>query len=303
LLGIAAYPVGAKGFNMKTVIAIPEDTHCGSTLGLILPKQWQRKDGDNYNPNKIQRHIIAPQWAKVWERVAELRKRARLIVVHDGDAVEGTVKTTTKLVSSRNDEQEAIHVDCMDWALKKAKFKPKTDLLYYVEGTDYHVDVDAQSEERIAKDLGAIPFLPPSEPDGHDGKWTHNHLRLNVDGVLFDIAHHGPNPGTRAWTKANALKAIIKSVYFDCLDDGDPIPRIWHRAHFHEFAEATYRGSSGKITGICGPAFQAVTRFGSKMSKATKKASVGMMIYIVENGQVTIEDHFIKVPNAPILRV
>lgn len=278
---------------MKTVIAIPADTHSGSCLGLIPPHQWQLDDGGHYDPSTAQREVLWAQWAEAWERVKKLRKGGRLIVIHNGDCVEGTHDRVMAVFSRRRDTQERIHVACMDWALQTAKFK-QNDSLYYIRGTAWHTGRGCASDERIAEDMGAVP--------ARDSAYSHYHLRLNVDGVLLDVAHHGPGPGVRAWTKENSLYHTVKSIYLDCIEESRPVPDAWVRSHFHQWVNPqTYSGNHGTITGFLTPAFQLTTPFGIKKSKAIKNASVGMLIIVVKDGKLTWECPHVTHQYAPIM--
>ena len=279
---------------MRTIVAIPSDTHCGSTIGLCPPKQVQLDDGGYYNPSRGQKEVLWKMWEQGWDRVRELRKKSRLIIVHNGDSVEGTHDHVMGVVSRRRETQERIHIDCMDWAFRKSKFK-NDDLLYYMRGTKWHVGRGAESDERIAEDLDAIPS---------EASFSHYHLRLDVDGVLLDIAHHGVNAGTRAWTKENALYHTIKSIYFDNVERNQPVPRAWIRSHYHVWVDPpTYKGNHGKITGFITPSFQLITPFGIKVGKAIKLASIGLLILIIENGELDWECHQVEYQHAPIIRV
>lgn len=277
---------------MRTIVAVPSDTHSFSTLGLMMPKQVQLDDGGFYNPSVGQKEVLWKMWEEAWERVRELRKRSRLIVIHNGDAVEGTHDKVLNVVSRRREEQERSHIEVMDWALRKAKFG-KDDKLFYLRGTQWHTGRGAESDERIAEDLGATPE--------REGRYSHYHLRLKVNEFLIDVAHHGPGPGSRAWTKENSLYHTIKSVYFNSLEEGMEIPRAWIRGHYHQFIDPpSYTGNHGTITGFLAPAFQLITPFGIKVSKGLKLASIGMLILIIDN-ELTWECPHVKFQHAPIV--
>jgi hypothetical protein len=278
---------------MRTVIAIPSDQHSGSTVGLMPPEPWPLVDGGSYTPSHTQ-HLIWDEWIECWEFARELRKRSRLIVIANGDATEGNHHHTTQVVSGRMDEQEAAHIACMDRALKIAKFG-RDDALYYIRGTEAHTDPGAQSEERIARDLGAI-----GERE-NCASWYH--LRLKVNGVLFDIAHHpGIGVGSRYWTKGNSLRSMIKHIYMDSLDAKQPIPRYWIRSHDHEWSHEAYGGRRAEIDGFLTPAFQAKTGYGHKVASHKMLSDIGMLIVVVEDdGRTWWECPRLELPAARIV--
>ena len=70
----------------KTIVAVVADTHCGSQVGLMPNRQWQLDAGGYYNPSP-QQEFLWDVWEEGWQMIAKLRKRAKLIVVFNGDAV------------------------------------------------------------------------------------------------------------------------------------------------------------------------------------------------------------------------
>lgn len=283
--------------RVKTVLALPADTHGGSPVALMPPGQWQFTNGGYWYPNFTQIKLNEI-WQRSWERVAEARKDARLIVIHDGDAVEGMHHDSTQIMTPRIDEQERIHTACMDNALQAAGFdSSKGDELYYVQGTSpTHSGPGGGSEERIARDLKATPKIPPQPAADDDDEDTKAHkdgcflwerLLLDINGRLFDIAHHGANLGSRAWTRDNPFRSILKNVYFNCLESGTRCPDYWIRAHKHTAYFDVYPGGNGHMLhGFITPSMQTKTEFVYKIAPDAV-ASVGMIWFtILEDGTV-----------------
>ena len=283
------------------VIPIVADTQVGSTMALMPKKGWQRDDGNFAFPSLFQKKLHE-QWEEYWDEVAEARKRDRLVVIHNGDVIDGYHHQTPQLITRRNDEQERMFTVLWDNALRKVKFDRRKDKQYFIRGTAAHADDGAQSEERIARDFDAIPqFEGTADNDYKDGRYTHYHFRNKIDGVLFDVAHHGPNKGRRAWTSVNALFHTIRSVYFDCLEHDLPIPRWWIRGHNHRHIQATYEGEHGKITGIVLPCWQGDTDFIHRISQGLEpKKKYGGLIFYVQNGQTWFTKHLLEWQEYPI---
>jgi len=300
--------------QVKTVLAIPSDTHNGSPVGLMPSGQWQFTNGGFWHPNFTQIKLEAI-WRRSWGRVAEARKDARLIVVHAGDAVEGLHHDSTQVVTMRMDEQERIHETCMDQALQIAGFDARNgDLLYYVQGTSpTHSGPGGEREERIARDLGAVPKIRPThaaedEDEGSkankDGCFLWERLLLDINGKLFDIAHHGANLGTRPWTRDNPFRSILKGVYFNCLESGARMPDYWVRAHKHTAYFDIFPGGNGHtIHGYITPAMQTKTEFVYKIAPDAV-ASVGMIWFtILEDGTVIPDREIFRFVEDKIERV
>ena len=264
----------------RTVVVIPADTHSGSLGGLMLPVPWNVEGGGTYHPNEMQK-TIAAQWAEGWEQVRDLRKGARLVVIHNGDAIEGNHHTTTEIISKRTDEHEGLHIAAMDWALKTAKFG-KGDLLYYTRGTDSHV---GKSEDRIASDLGAVPFIAGTPDQQYkDAKHAWPHLTIRIDDCLFDIGHKGWNPGNRIWTQGNGLNYTARDVYFRCLEYSQPMPRFVIGAQYHQYGRGRFDGEHGTIEVISLPCFQAKSEWAHQAAR-NKLTHIGLWWVILEEGQ------------------
>jgi hypothetical protein len=274
---------------MRYVLALPADEHCGSSLGLIKDKPFQLHDGGTYTPSKAQK-LIYKQWIECWKKIALERKKSRLIVINDGDAVEGIHHETTQIISCRTSEHKKAHADCMDDGLNIANFNPiNGDKIYYMSGTEEHVGNGSQLEEDVAEDLmGVVPvwektILNDKDEEETVGRYTWDHLSIEVNKVLVDVAHHGGAVGRKAWTTSDGLRSTLKSIYFECLELNRPIPRYWVRAHLHNFVHATYEGERGIIEGIMLPSFQLKTGYVyKKFGAQVKPADVGM-VYIVVN--------------------
>lgn len=274
--------------NRRTIIAIPADEQSGSTVGL-LPPTWISPDGIKHSMSEGQ-SLLWEQWTECWKVVKDLKKQkrgTRLIIVNNGDAIEGDHNGTTQIVTKNLDEQKRMHVASMKIGMKIAGFNhAKGDKLFYISGTEthvaYHEDdiarsfVDKQGHSIIKPDI-----VPTIENDFEDGKYVREQLYLEVNGVLLDIAHHGFTAGGRAWTKGSTLRSNLQSVYFDYINKGKKIPRYVIRSHKHEFITERYSNLQGIIDGFITPAFQLKTVYGH-MVASLKDSSIGMLIIIIE---------------------
>jgi hypothetical protein len=125
--------------------------HSGSSNALFVNRLWQ-DENQNHTPNERQKDIY-----KVFEQCADYardaRKGKRLIVIHNGDAIEGVHHNSLQICVHNKASQAEIHTELMDTFLRRAKFEKKQgDRLFYVRGTETHVE-DIEAE--IAKDLDA----------------------------------------------------------------------------------------------------------------------------------------------------
>lgn len=260
----------------RTVVAVVSDTHCGSEMGLMPPEQYQLDASGFYDPSKGQLFLWRV-WDEYWNKVAKLRKRARLVIVVNGDAVQGVHEKFTAIVSKRAEEHEDIHIRCMDHALKITDFnRQKGDRLFYVRGTERHTEPGAQSEERIATDLGA---------EEREGRHSNFLLRFTVHNVIFDFMHKRERIGGRVWTEDNALFYAAKDAYFRLLRNGkykSPFDVIYVGSHFHQWTPSiTYRNKQGSVTYVITPSFQLMTGYSLEVTKGMREPTIGGLIFDV----------------------
>lgn len=267
----------------RTVVVISSDKHSGSTLGLMPNEQFNLQDDNPIMPNGLQK-ILWQQYEECLDFIKEERKKSRLIWIENGDPVEGIHHQTTQVISGRVDEHEQLAINIFDHTFKKLKFGGD-DLAYMVAGTEAHAQSGNQSENRIAKDFDE--FIPKyTESSGKNNRFVWDKLLLNINGVEFDVTHHGASVGSRAWTTENGMYNKIKSFYFEVVEDSysgveRTLPRYWVRSHLHQFVQATYDGKCGSITGIVTPSFQFKTGFGQKVA-GDRLSDIGLIVYVIE---------------------
>lgn len=253
-------------------------------------------DGGTYSPSQGQR-IIWQQYEEGINNVATLRKGKQLILTVNGDPVEGMHHDTTQLITSRIEEQEDIFSDVFDWTLKQLKFNEKKgDKLFFTTGTPAHGDNGNQSDERIASQFDGVVKM-------RDARYTWDRLLLDINGVMFDIAHQGPSPGSRAWTRENGLRNTLKSIYFDALNNNSPIPDWWIRSHVHTYVKDTYHGLQQDISGVLTPALQLKTEHAYK-NHSVKLAHIGIVyMTIKDNGKVDYYDSVLRYNQDRVLTI
>lgn len=227
-----------------------------------------------------QKEVLLYQWRQAWQQIAEERKRSRLIVVMNGDQVDGNHHHTEQLVTNNIAEQQRMFAAVMQEALDTARFNAKKDILYSMSGTPAHGD--NTSEEAVGRILKSKPHTPPTI--GHDGRYAWPRLRLSVNGQIIDIAHEGAGVGRRMWTQENVLRSTIKSIYFDSIDAGKKPPRFYVRSHRHKWIDPqSFSGRQGTITGLITPAMQLKTEFAHKVAGDEILSTVGVAWLVIED--------------------
>jgi len=244
----------------------------------MRPRSFQFRD-NTAKPNRRQRAI----WRRFEEYadiIARKRERRRLVIVVNGDLIDGDHHNTHQLVTRKESEQAAIFTDAADWFMQRVKFTD-TDRLYIMRGTDLNGSHgQAETADRIARDLGAVPELPgkggaqeftaegDAKPDRiRDGWYPWKYLELNILGHLIQITHHPPvSLGRRAHTRGNALRSWLRSYQTERALRGEKIPRFVVVGHGHSAYELAYRMDDGTPDGalteaIYLPAWQVKTDY------------------------------------------
>ncbi len=266
---------------MDTLLVSVADTHGGSNVGLMPDGNFQPIDGGTVRPTFTQK-ILWKQWVECWDNIAILRKRKRLIVVFNGDPTDGVHHDMIQIVSTNPGDHKNIHIDCMDYALRKAKFK-SGDLLYYMMGTPAHCGRANWITNDVAKDLGAVPVPNVLDENGKHRRFYWQHLLLKINKYYFDYAHEGVPAGRRAWTKENSFRAWIKSNMIDNVMkfQGERLPRVYWRAHRHTHVPSSVVQIDNYISeGVILPSFQAKTQFASK-KYSTDISHIGLYATVI----------------------
>lgn len=202
-----------------TIVAAISDLHINSTVGLCAPAV-NLDDGGTYRSSEAQQWIWA-NWLDYWSEVKRLKKRQRLIVTLNGDLVDGDHHDTPQIISRNVSDQHRMTVKALEPMLSLKPHK-----IFVIRGTEAHAGKSGQYEERIADDIGA-----ERDPVCDTASWWW--LPLEVDGVRFDIAHHG-RMGGRPWTRANGILATAAELTMRCAERGDRLPDVAIRSHLHQ---------------------------------------------------------------------
>jgi hypothetical protein len=268
---------------MRTVVAVCNDLHVGSPFA-VCPARWLLQSGNVFTPNEMQNAILA-HWCACWQRVAQLRKGARLVVLVVGDTTEGLHHGSSQHITPRLDEQEAMAIAVIESALKLGKWRNRGDCIRFVAGTAAHDGEGSQSLERIARNILDV--------DANDGtRCVTDSLRISVNGVRFDVAHKpGSGPGSRTQTHGNAFGNWLRSLYLAGLEEGAH-PRYVLTAHHHQYLRRdvyTLRGSVA-LTGFILPSWKVKDSYVYTVAPFAL-ASVGMLAFDVQDdGRVTEYD-------------
>jgi hypothetical protein len=254
-------------------LVVVSDLHIGSKLGL-MPPTVELDDGNVVGQNSLQ-SLMWEFWTKeFWPEVAKRAKKRKTVVVLNGDLVDGNHHGTNQIWS--NDPIEQANVASEILAPISAKYKT-----FVTRGTPAHVLASAASDEQIAREIGA------AKPDADRKIRSSYHLKLNVEGALFDVAHHGPGPGNRIWTFGNSLRGYARTIVLDALVQRQRPPDCIIRSHVHHKIWETVRDYGHRCEAVITPAYQWKTEFGFKIHTHESVADVGGAIISIDDGKVS----------------
>ena len=286
-----------------TVLAVISDMQVGSTVALCPPK-WQLYDGGTHyaSPGQMIMHRKWVDSAKnVKDLLTETRRRKRLVIILNGEPIDGHHHDTPQIITKTPNEQVEMAISLLDEWMQIAGYESKRgDCMYLVRGTDVHER--GEHIERIGRDLdGVIPYRKDSSEGVKDGRYHHQKLRRIVNGELFQIAHHGLGRGTRPWTSENSINYSLKSIYFDAIDNKHPIPGVVIASHFHVFTQAYYFGKQKTMYGCVTPSWQLKTNFIHRVSALENINTIGNIYFDVSaTGAVKPIPDIIQIEETPI---
>lgn len=233
----------------------------------MYPKEYQFADG-NPRPNKLQESLFLrlDEYAGV---VAQKRKGNRLVVVFNGDAIDGRHHDTDQLHTRKLSEQRDMFADVFDHFLKRVGYDQRGgDQIYFVEGTTLNrTHGSPEDTDEIARDFGAVPFRPPPDGDDKGGWYPWQVLDLDVRGHLFRIIHHPLAAlGKLPHTRGNAIRSRVRGLQYGQVARGKPIPRflVWGHTHIGHREVVEFNNGTPRppvTTAIALPCFQFPTEY------------------------------------------
>jgi hypothetical protein len=259
--------------------------HSGSSTALFLNRFWQ-DEHQNHTPTDRQRRIYEV-FEQCMDYAKQSRKDKRLIMVHNGDSVEGVHHNSLQICVHNKASQAEIHTELMDTFLRKTKFdKRRGDRLFYVRGTETHVE---DIETDIAKDLSA-----EKTPDGN---YVFDHLEMIVNGRKVWYVHHGKKRGAGA-NEGNAVRNWLRDIYFECDKTGITPPDVVFSGHTHTATYTNFvmrRGGGFHIMhGIVCPSWQEKTRFGYKVASVDRNEIGAVFVTITADGDIRVPKFILR---------
>lgn len=269
-----------KPKTRRRVVAAISDTHGGYRLGLCDPNVVLLKEDDKGREYEWTPELTTTQlrlWDVYLDNLADLAEfvgNDPVVGIHGGDVTQGDRFNAQIPEITREDQREIAKVNLLPMVRL-----PTLDKYRLVTGTEVHVPEAA--EVRVARML--------RNETGKDVRSLH-HGRLSFDGVVFDVAHHGPYPGSRDWLRGNvALYYLRDRIYQDRREGVDPAT-VYLRGHFHEHIDVpftdTWRGVKRTHRVIVVPSYSGLTHYARKVTRSTPVLTTGMVAFEIIDGKL-----------------
>lgn len=263
----------------KDVLIISlSDTHSGSIHALYPDRLLQLKSLMPIGANEYQKQMYA-HFMDCAKYVKAHRKNRDLIMVHNGDAIEGIHHDSVDHISPKWDDHVTIHQELMD-DFRRAAGITASDKTYYVSGTESHTK---DLEESIASYYDA----EPAAVVGDKVLRLHHELKINVNGREIWYTHHGARPGAGA-NEGNAIRNWLRDRYWEMKREGRRPPDVIYMSHYHKTVYNTYVDDYHVIHGVVLPSWQIKTRFALRTSPFQRN-DIGMTFAeITSSGDIRI---------------
>lgn len=264
------------------VVAAFGDIHAGSTKAVCPAGGFELDDGGIQLPNLVQKWLHSC-WTSGWDqygRLLDLYKPDRQDLVLNGDLVDGIHHNSPQVAPLVGQHFRAAHE-----LLKEGPLRFGTQRIHIIRGTESHVGRVGELEEGLARTLRQEGHGVIEDPD--TGQASSFWRRIEVDGVLMDLRHHG-RMGQRAHTRGPYQRWYAQDIALEHMLDGERAPDLAIRSHLHKY------GDSGKdhrwpTRLVSLPCWQSMTSYAHRIT-AESLSDIGLVVFVIRDGAL-LEPH------------
>jgi len=237
----------SKKKTMINNLVVVSDLHCGCQMGLCPPEGVKLDGGGMYYPSDAQINVWN-RWCEFWDEwIPDATKGEPFSVVVNGDALDGVHHGSVHQITHNLADQSEI---------ARQLLAPIVDVcegrFYGIRGTEAHVGPSGQEEEKLYRQLGAIP-----DSNGNYARWE---LWKRVGKGLVHITHHIGSTGSTAYESSALMREITES-YVDCGRWNQEPPDVIIRSHRHRAIEIRLATGKGEATVATTAGWQLKTPF------------------------------------------
>jgi hypothetical protein len=282
----------------RTVIVHMGDRHAGLMNGLCPPEMElvYGKVTDWLTPGMSEEQIAEAKsnldvrklnlsswskwlWDDVWlpgvEFISKLAGDDPVVLFDSGDNVHGS-RFVESLYSPFIHHQVSISVESMrPWR--------KLNNLFGIAmsyGTGSH---------DFGSNAAALQVYEGLAPWGYK-MWLDDHVNMLLDGVRFDLAHHGSNLSKRRHLKFNTARLDFEQLIRENLEFDESYSDVYMRGHFHRDAiipiHIDWAGKYIKSLAMINPPMCGPNGYARQAARSMESISCGFNYLVIDDGKV-----------------
>jgi hypothetical protein len=262
---------------LDKILLLFSDTHGGHQLGLMRSgvELYAESFEGEIEPWYPAQNAVQIQLEKWWYQdlafAHQIAAGRPIIAVHNGDPTQ-VQKYPREWVSTRAADQIMIAANNMEAVLEL----PTIERLDFILGTGSHEFGEGSASILLAEFLRKDTEKPVT---------VKNHSLLEINGATFDIAHHGPIPGSRRWLEGNGLRWYTNDIQQRSLDLGQKPPDWVVRSHYHTFARSAsdyrQRTTHYRTESVITPGYTGMDAFARQATRSKWEVHVGVLVFEV----------------------
>lgn len=273
----------AKRRKSKRLVAVlVSDTHTGHSLGLLNPAtELVDEHGEPYSPslNKTQAYLWH-LYNEHLDAVADLADGCRVIAIVNGDVTQGDRYPAHLCLPLIADQIVAA-----SWTLQPLYVHKRLNLSHVrvIVGTGVH-GWEGSAAALVAQRLAS------QHPQVDTRALYHASIALTGQrGQVIDAAHHGPFPGSRKWLKGSIAVRYVTDAMLSELADGHTPPRVYARAHYHEYlhvgpVRVRAKGKDVESDLVITPSYSGIDDYVRKVTRSTRTIDHGLVALVFDDG-------------------
>ena len=163
-----------------------------------------------------------------------------------------------------------------------------------VRGTEVHGGKSDQNTESIARQVGC-----ELDESGNNSVWQ---LWLEVDGVVFQFAHHIGTTSSAAYETSAPMRELVAGLVESAQWD-QRLPDVFVRSHRHRYIPVSIpRSADRDIQLIITPAWQLRTPHVERIDRM-RLPHIGGVVFIVEDGVCQVKRKIYDMPKPEVIRI
>lgn len=247
------------------------------------------------------RTLVLPSPAQLWlweqhekfiaevDRMRQSEPDSILSYWNNGDLTDLHHHNTTQVIGTA----QGMHIEAARDVLDKGILRLNPDYIHFIRGTPAHVGAESGVEKGVAGLLESQGYNVVRDHD--NGSLTWRILRCEIEGINFDVRHHGRS-GMREHTRRAYQSAYAFDIWASYATKGDSPPDIAVRSHKHQYMDSGY-DHRGVTRAVSTPAWQLATEYVHKLA-IESLADIGGVVFMCRNKEVLVKPILFK-PERP----